>query len=241
MARTLHLLGVVLAKENWRENDRIISFYSQESGKVEILVRGARKINSKLAPVLSEPFALLRLVVVPGKNFAHLIGGEVKEHFKKILKDKEKVIRVNTLFKQVNKLVKPQKSDSKIFSLIVKFLEKICQLPREKIQIVNNAFLIKFLAFLGYRPEIKHCLVCRQIPQKKELTFNLDKGGIVCSRHNLEDNQNNQIIKINQKVLEVLQKLLYKDFDSLIKQNFVQKDFLTAQKVIKKFFNWHLN
>ncbi len=78
MSRTQHLLGVILAKENWRENDQVISFYSQESGKLEVFVRGARKINSKLAPLISEPFALLDLVVVPGKNHTHLIGGEVK-------------------------------------------------------------------------------------------------------------------------------------------------------------------
>ena len=239
MSRTRHLLGIVLAKENWRENDQIISFYSQESGKVEILVRGARKINSKLAPLVSEPFALLDLVIVSGKNHAHLIGGEVKEHFKEIGKEERKIIQTNALLKRINQLIKTQ-PDKKIFSLILKFLRKINQLPLNKIQIVNNAFLIKFLAFLGYCPEVKTCLFCHQTPQEKELFFNLDKGGIVCLKHDLEDNQNNQSLKINQNVLETLQKLLYKDFDSLIKQEFIQKDLQTAGQIIKKFFDWHL-
>ncbi|MBU4369839.1 DNA repair protein RecO [Patescibacteria group bacterium] len=247
MSRTRHLLGIVLAKENWRENDQIISFYSQESGKLEILVRGARKINSKLAPLISEPFALLDLVVAQGKNYTHLIGGEVKERFKNIITEEQKIIQTNTLLKRINQLIKPQ-LDKKIFLLILKFLKKINQIPLNKIRIINHAFLIKFLAFSGYCPEIKICLVCHQIPQGEEIIFNLEKGGIVCLpcqqaglKYKLDDNQNNQQIKITKQTLNVLQKFLYQDFNSLIQQNFVQKDLQVAEKVIKLFFNWHLD
>jgi len=239
MSRTQHLRGIVLAKENWRENDRIISFYSQESGKLDIFVRGACKINSKLAPLISEPFALLDLVVAPGKNHVHLIGGEIKEHFKNIIKEEQKIIQTNTLLKRINQLIKPQ-PDKKIFLLILKLLKTINQIPLNKVRIINHAFLIKFLAFSGYCPEIKICLVCHQTPQEEEVIFNLEKGGIVCLKHNLDDNINNQQIRINIKVLRVLQKLLYQDFNFLLQQNFVQKDLQIAEKVVKLFFNWHL-
>jgi len=246
MSRTRHLLGIVLAKENWRENDQIISFYSQESGKSKIFVRGACKINSKLAPLISEPFALLDLVVVTGKNHTHLIGGEVKEHCKNIITEEKKIIKTNTLLKQINLSIKSQ-PDKKIFLLILKFLKTIDQAPLNKIRIINHAFLIKFLAFSGYCPEIKTCLVCSHVPQEEEIIFNLEKGGIICLpcwqaglKHGLEDNINNQQIRINVKALIVFQKLLYQDFKSLIQQNFVQSDFQIVEKVIKLFFNWHL-
>ncbi len=239
MSRTQHLLGIILARENWRENDQVISFYSQESGKLEVFVRGARKINSKLAPLISEPFALLDLVVAPGKSHTHLIGGEVKERFKNIITEEQKIIQTNTLLKRINQLIKPQ-SDKKIFLLILKFLKIINQIPLNKIRIINHAFLIKFLAFSGYCPEIKTCLICYQTPQEEEIVFNLEKGGIVCLKHNLDDNANNQQVRINIKALMVLRKLLYQDFASLIQQKFVQKDLQIAEKVIKLFFSWHL-
>lgn len=239
MSKTQHLLGVILAKENWRENDQVISFYSQESGKLEVFVRGARKINSKLAPLISEPFALLDLVVVLGKNHTHLIGGEVRERFKSIITEEQKIIQTNALLKRINQLIKFQ-PDKKIFLLILKFLKIINQIPLNKVGIINHAFLIKFLAFSGYCPEIKICLVCYQTPQKEEIIFNLEKGGIVCLKHNLDDCVNNQQVRINIKVLMILQKLLYQDFSSLIQENFVQKDLQIAEKVIKLFFNWHV-
>ncbi len=240
MSNTRRLLGIVLDKENCRENDQIIFFYTQEAGKIEILIRGGRKVNSKLAPIVAEPFALIRLVIVPGRNNFHLIGGEVEESFKDILQNEKKIIQINALFKKINKLVKTQ-SDSKIFPLILKFLERINEQPAEKIGIIISAFLIKFLTFLGYRPEIRRCLICSKIPLEKEIVFNPIKGGIVCLKHGLEPNDETGGIKINQGVLNILQKLLYRDFDYLISQDFDQKDLLAAGKTIKRFFNWHLS
>lgn len=239
MSRTRRLQGIVLNKENHREDNQIISFYSQEAGKIEILIRGARKINSKLAPIIAEPFALLKLVIAAGKNNFHLIGGEVEESFKGIFRDEKKIIQTNALLKKIDKLIKTQ-PDQKVFSLILKFLKKINHLPPDKLRGINNAFLIKFLAFLGYRPEIRKCLVCRQLPREKEMIFNLTKGGIVCLKHDLKDEDADEKTRIKREVLNVLQKLLYQDFDSLIKQDIVQNDLQTAENVIKRFFDWHM-
>ncbi len=239
MSQNGYLSGVVLQIKNFQESDKLISFYSREYGKIEVLVRGCRKIKSKLAPIVSEPFALLNLKVVKGKSHYHLIGGEVKERFRDILGSYEKISQINILFLRINNLLKLKKPDSKILFLINKFLRKVSQSPQKKIQIISSAFLIKFLSFLGYRPEIKHCLVCQEKPRGKELFFDLDKGGIVCLKHNSAEDQKQEKIKISQGVLQILQKLLYKDFDFLQKENFIAVDLEIVQKVIGEFYRWH--
>jgi len=245
------LTGFILRIRNSRENDRIISFYSRECGKIEILVRAGRKIKSKLTPIISEPFALLVLKVAEGRENHHLIGGQAKESFKNILKDYKKITRVKSLFLTVDTLLKVRKPDQKILLLIIKFLRKINQSAVEgKDQVVGDAFLIKFLTFLGYRPEIKRCLICQKEPVSGEIFFNLSRGGIICPAdltYNREeggvngDNYGNENIRINDKVLSVMQKLLYKDFDFLAEQNFVRKDLFIAEAVIDKFCQWHVS
>lgn len=239
MANTRHLFGIVLDRKNHQENDQIIFFYSREAGKTEILIRGGRKINSKLAPIVAEPFALLDLVVAAGRNNFHLIGGEVKKSFRGIYQSEKKINQVNILFKKISGLINNQ-SDQKIFPLILKFLEKMDRLSEEKIKIIINAFLIKFLAFLGYCPEIRKCLICGMIPGDKEIVFDPVKGGILCLRHALDPNMESRGIKINQGIMDVLQSLLYRDFNTLINRNFKQEDLSMAVKTLKEFFNWHL-
>lgn len=239
MSETTHLKGFVLARENYKEDDQIIFFYSQEVGKIEIFVRGGRKINSKLLPVIAEPFAFLNLVTVKGGFRTHLIGGETKEHFYEILKNDFKAIKTGILLKKVNRLIKHQ-PDKKIFFLIYQFLRRINEISADKIAIINSAFLIKILAFLGYRPELKVCLFCRKKPVNQELFFDFNKGGIFCQNHGLEIDNYQARLRISQNVLDILQKLLYQDFNFLAKEKFQLKDFQNAETIVKKFFEWHL-
>ena len=235
MSQDEYLTGYVLKTENFKERDKIISFYSQEYGKSEILVRGGRRIKSKLAPIISEPFALLNLKVVKGKKHYHLIGGEIKQNFKNIYLDYEKLTQVNFLFSQINKLIKFKKPENKILSLIIKFLKTVDQKHNLHIQNIYPAFLIKFLSFLGYRPEIKRCVVCQKSDIKHGY-FDFEKGGLVCQNH---ESNSEHAVEISESVLKILQKLLYKDFDFLTKQKFNHQDLQTAEKVINQFSQWH--
>ena len=241
MSATNRLLGIVLNKINYLENDQIIDFYTLERGKVEILVRGARKINSKLAPIISEPFTLLILTVADGKNYFHLIGGEKKQRFLGILKRKSQSFKLYSLFKKIDQLIKSE-PDKKVFSLIIRFLETIDESPEMNFLAVYNAFLIKFLSFLGYRPEIRKCLICQKEIKQDKMFFNFKKGGIVCSHHPFEkDFEKTEVIIINQALLTVLQKLLYQNFNFIIKGGFQETDLKKSGNLIKKFFLWHLN
>ena len=235
---TSHLNGIILESQNFRENDRVLIFYSQELGKVEILVRGARKIKSKLNPFVS-PFALLELVVAPGKSFYHLIGGEVKKYFKGVSGDYKKIIQATNLFRRISVLINLHRPDPKISVLLIRFLEKIDKINPEKVQIIYYACLIKLLSLLGYRPEIKQCFDCRKDAKLlgENIYFDFEKGGICCVKC-----RENRIsaTKINSKILEILHNLLYKNFDYLENWHFDEKSFLVAQNIIKKFYRWHL-
>jgi len=42
------MLAIVLNRRDFREFDQIISFYSQEHGKIEALARGIKKLQVKI-------------------------------------------------------------------------------------------------------------------------------------------------------------------------------------------------
>ena len=46
------MLAFTLQRQNFRENDQIISFYTKEAGRIEPVARGVKKIVSKNAPAL---------------------------------------------------------------------------------------------------------------------------------------------------------------------------------------------
>ena len=41
------MLAIVLSRRDFREFDQIVSLYTKEKGKLEVLARGVKKITSK--------------------------------------------------------------------------------------------------------------------------------------------------------------------------------------------------
>ncbi len=235
-----HLLGVILGERNVKENDKFITFYSQEKGKVEVLVRGARKISSKLNPIISARFSFLDLVVIKGKNFYRLIDGKTQEKFEGLIKDYQKILLLNNILKKVDELLKFQKTDEKILALILEFLRHIDRLPIKKALPLSAAFLIKLLAFSGYCPELKHCSICQKSPSTKQVFFDLNKGSIICSQHKLPPVLNGDRMEISLDCLQILRIFLYKDFSYLEKFSIKKQEFLKIWELVNQFLKWQV-
>ena len=42
------MLSIVLARRDFKENDQIISLFTEEKGKMEVLARGLKKLSVKI-------------------------------------------------------------------------------------------------------------------------------------------------------------------------------------------------
>lgn len=236
--------AIVLRSRSHKDYDRIITCYTRELGKIEILVRSAQKLNSKLAPLTSGLYAILSLKVEPGKNHYHLLGGEIKKYFKNILSNYRDTWQVGRLLNRVDEIVKLEKPHHQIFELLVKFLERMNVKNSRDKEILFYAFLIKFSSLLGYQPEIKKCVFCRRSPKAGEkIYFDLAHGGLVCA--DCATKKHHSSILINGATIDVLKKILFRRFDQLERDPSTtlrtsKIDFRRAKVIISRFFKWHL-
>jgi len=233
---TEHLLGFVLAIENFRANDLNLIFFSKQRGKIRILVKGGRKLKSKLR-WLTQFFSLNDLVVVIGRKNTCLIGGEEKEVFRDISINLLKIKSSCLVLGKLNDFTPFLKPDERIFLLASKTLREINSLSEERSLSFALAFIIKFISFLGFKPELKQCLFCHKFPQADFVSFDFKEGGVVCP--DCQKNKDQQI-KISLGVLRILQKLLYKDYQFLAKEKFLRENLLTAESILQKFLAWRL-
>jgi len=229
------LKGFVLSIENFGENDLNLIFFSEEEGKIKILVKGARKPQAKLRG-LCQFFIFLELKVVKGKRNIHLIGGRELKVFKNIVESFKKIKETSFLLSILNGFSPFLKKEPKIFALSLKTLEKINSLSEEKTDLLKSAFLIKFLAFSGFKPELKKCLICHKLLLENFVFFDFKQGGLICSA--CQKTKNSDQIKISSEILGILQNLLYKDFDFLKEKNFSEKSLIEIDDILKKFLVW---
>ena len=88
--------AIVLSSRDFREFDQIISLYTKEQGKLELLARGVKKIISKNSAHL-EPFSNVFIEIAKGKEIDHLTKVVPIMFFPNIRKDLSKSLSAGYL------------------------------------------------------------------------------------------------------------------------------------------------
>lgn len=142
------MLSIVLSRRDFRENDQIISLYTAEKGKLEVLARGVKKINSKNAAYL-EPCFLVDAEIILGKEIMYLTKVQPINIFKNIRTDLSKISVAGYAVDLLNKLLQTGETDKNIFLLVrnvLEFLDRSTDIH----PIVLDAFVIKLFKLLGF-------------------------------------------------------------------------------------------
>lgn len=142
------MLSIVLTRRDWREADQIISLYTLEHGKIEVLARGVKKILSKNSAYL-EPGCLLEAEVIAGKEVNHLGSVEPINIFKNIRANLLPSLMSAYAANLVNKITHAGEADKNVFLLIKSWLEFLDITLLVNI-IILDAFILKLYSLLGF-------------------------------------------------------------------------------------------
>jgi len=150
---TYQTKGIILKKTDQGEADQLFIIYTQSHGKITALGRATKKIKSKLSGNLKQ-FAIIDLMIAPGKNYSHIAAANIFVNFKKLEKDLKKIILASHSLELVDKMTKSEQGDQEIFNLLCRYFNALDEnlFKDEEWQIINQAFVIKLLAILGFNP-----------------------------------------------------------------------------------------
>lgn len=143
------MLAIVLARKNWREFDQMISLYTREQGKVEVLAKGIKKITSKNSSNL-EILSLVEVEIARGKEIDHLTKVQPVKIFKNIYSDFDKIWLVQYVVKLADQNILSAERDEKIFNLLLSFLEFLDSAVKINSLNLATAFIFKLWHCLGF-------------------------------------------------------------------------------------------
>lgn len=158
--------AIVLARQDFREDDLLVSCYTQKHGKIILRAVGAKKIKSKLAGHI-EPMNLVEINWVAGKGSDKLIGASLIDSHRQIKDDDRKVNYGFYFLEVVDKSTRVHHADKRIFEFLRNVLDKLSSVetrfiasqPRrdasassEVLQIIKLCFDYKILFLLGHAP-----------------------------------------------------------------------------------------
>jgi DNA repair protein RecO len=142
------MLAFVLKRSDWREYDQIISLYTLESGRIEVLARGVKKILSKNSSFL-EPGNLVEAEVILGKELNHLGSVQLVGSFTHLRSSGLMPVLIFSLDVFLN-LITHQEKDERVFKLLYSWINFLDRNVSVSLVFSLDVFLVKLLKILGF-------------------------------------------------------------------------------------------
>ncbi len=212
--------AIVTGYTDYKENDRILTLFTLEHGRVDCKARNCRKPT---APLLScaQPFVYGEFELYMGNERATVNGCDVKESFYPIREDVDRFLIASAVTQLCGNAIEHDAPNPPLFSLLYHTLSYLAYgdcVPQDLL----CGFLIRYLDRLGYCPSLTACASChRDVRSDAVLYFVPRAGGVVCAAcpHGTKP--------VSRLALEAMRRMLLLEDEEL--QKIVLKEPLRAE------------
>ncbi|MCL5947871.1 MAG: DNA repair protein RecO [Actinobacteria bacterium] len=170
-----HDRGIVLKTMRLGEADRIVTFMTEEHGKVRAVAKGVRKTTSKFGGRL-EPVGHLSIMCWKGRDLDIVQQVQVLDSFRAIKEDYERLSQAAGMLEAVDKLSLEHHADGALYKMLLGALKVV---ESGNASMARGAFYFKALALEGTAPVVRACANCGA--EDGLVAFNILQGGLLCS------------------------------------------------------------
>lgn len=178
--------AIVLNTLDYGDSDRIVTFYTDEFGKLSGIAKGAKRSRKRFVGNL-DPLCNVKFMFFnnPKKDLLRLDDAVLLEGFNNIRSDIDRLAVGSYFIELLNEMSAEGHSNSKVFGLILHYLSILNNadfiIEGFKKEILIRAFEVKLMAFLGFMPHLDCCVTCRESYfSSDKIFFSSTRGGIVC-------------------------------------------------------------
>jgi len=145
--------AIILKSDNFGEVDRVLTIYAKEFGKICVVAKGAKKLESKLRYHL-EPLSYSYLILIGGKSLRIVKDAVLIDQFLSIRNNLKKIKTAQNITELLDELIVGEEQDENIWNLLIKSLKII----NTKDNLSDNSTMISnfkntLIELLGYSPE----------------------------------------------------------------------------------------
>ena len=242
--------AIILDARAYRESDVLLSVFTLDFGRLNLVVRGAKKSSSKMIGHL-EPLTRAKLMIIKGRGFDYVGGALGENSFQGIRADLNKLFYAGKIVALFSKLIKEKEKDERLFLLLNHYLELIdkdLNFNKDEGELFFLKFSLSFLSEIGYKPEMGACLKCQAKLEKGLNYFDLQAGGVVCGKcakleisnfngenqgGHLPTGNQASLLTISNNCVVIIRYLL--DLDNKLKIRVSKRVIKEASDLVKKF------
>ncbi len=172
--------AIVTGYTDYRDNDRILTLFSAEHGRIDCKARNCRKPTAPLL-ACAQLFVFGEFELFIGNDRATVNGCDIRETFYPLREDVDRFMAAAAATQLTNAVIERESSDQALFSLLYHMLSYFAYTDCNPKDLLI-AFMLHYLDHAGYRPSLTRCAVCRRdVRQDAVLYYSADAGGVVCN------------------------------------------------------------
>ena len=217
-----------MKKEDRGEADQLLTLFTEDFGRLEVLARAIRKIASKLR-ASADLFYFSEIEFIQGKNYKTLTDAVVIDKFKHLRQSPEKLEIVYKIAEIIDLLVVKEEKDTQIWQLLFQAITRAALVKTVQGQplptlSISPIFFWKLAVILGYSPELYNCACCHKKLLPEMLFFSPQDGGVVCWQCKSKENECKEILVDTIKIIRLFLKEPFEMVQGLVITKDVQEN-----------------
>lgn len=230
--------AIIIGKKDVGETDRIYSLYTREVGLLQVVAKGVRKPQAKLAAAL-ETLTLSDVSVQRSRGKGAVSGAIIEQDFRFLKKNADALPQALDVIFFLQKLLGAEERDEELFSLIWDYLSSLDEAARKGISaafpVLDAAFEIKMSGALGYALELESCAHCSGPLGGERITVGAGVGGALCGDcAPLERNP----LQLSVNAIKLGRLAQRNSLAALSKVRCERRDALMLRRVARSFLEW---
>lgn len=171
--------GIVIRSTNLGEQDRLVTLFTRERGKIKALAKGARKVGNRFGASL-DVFNLSEFMFYSGVGMPIITQGEIKVSYRALASSVERWLEGSYVLYLLDRCWQWGKPEQGLLDRVVRFWEAICSSERGDAYPFFLQFKLDLAFYLGITPQLESCVLCHRSAEG-ESYWSHGEGGLVCS------------------------------------------------------------
>ncbi len=171
--------AVIIKTQDFKENDKLVWIYTEELGKITVIVKGAKKSKSRFLS-LTLPLCYGEYMIYKGKSLYNLQEGRILNSFQSLLDNLDKLTYSTYLCELIDIACEPDEVNKYLFKDLVETLY-LLNTDALDYELLLRAFELRLLRSTGYNLNLETCSICgRKINASNYIS--LSNYGGVCDQ-----------------------------------------------------------
>ena len=232
--RVYKTAALVLRQRKLGDADKIITLYTANHGKLDVVAKGVRKTRSRLAGHV-EPLTQAMFMLAKGKSLDVVTQVETVESFQQVRDDLDRLSRGLYCAELLEKFTETHEEHFSLYRLLLDTLRRLGE--REDIDTPVRYFEMALLDELGYRPELEECVTCRRALAPVTNYWSAGGGGAVCPDCRIEESA---VRPLSPNAVKLLRLLLHGRFADVARVSVDPQLASELERAMREYVRWVL-